>query len=466
MTAPSKVVTVLLLTLPALAAAQFRSEASRMDSSPTLQDTMMVQTSIMVQQEKNYWLPAVEVVGLNAAVWGYHKYLTKEGWANISWETVKANFRTGFVWDYDGYLTNQFSHPYHGAAYFSAARSNGLEFWESAPYAFGGSLMWEYFMEDEPPSYNDIVNTPVTGIILGEISFRIANSILDESTGGFERFTRETAAFVVNPVHGFNRLLRGDMWRQGSKHKEGTLLSSLSLGVDNIFLGRTIANTKSYGYLSLDFNYGDLLEVSRHEKPFDYFTVHAELSLRADDNIVGIFASGVLWDDRVSLFDNHNNIAGLYKEVDILINDVYKFSATAATGRMVNNIALSSGVSLQNSASISAILMGATNSKYTIIVGKDYNIGPGAGAKLNATLEITEFGKVYANYRRYWLHTLSGVAGEEFIGLLNVGASISLFSDTSLGLDFVLYERFGDYKDFPDTQTANAALRTYVRFAI
>lgn len=114
--------------------------------------------------EKNYWLPAVEIVGLNFGVWGYHRYLSGENWANISWETITNNFKTGFKWDVDGYLMNQFWHPYHGSNYYNLARSNGLSFWESVPYAFGGSLMWEYFMENEPPSYNDIVNTPVTGI--------------------------------------------------------------------------------------------------------------------------------------------------------------------------------------------------------------------------------------------------------------------------------------------------------------
>src|SRR5574338_1066129 len=90
--------------------------------------------------EKNYWLPAVEIIGLNFGVWGYHRYLSGENWSNISWETIKNNLKYGFVWDYDGYLTNQFWHPYHGSNYFNAARSNGLEFWESAPYAFLGSL--------------------------------------------------------------------------------------------------------------------------------------------------------------------------------------------------------------------------------------------------------------------------------------------------------------------------------------
>jgi hypothetical protein len=63
------------------------------------------------QVKKNYWLPAASVIGLNFGVWGYHRYLSGESWSNISWETTKNNFKTGFQWDFDGYLMNQFLHP-------------------------------------------------------------------------------------------------------------------------------------------------------------------------------------------------------------------------------------------------------------------------------------------------------------------------------------------------------------------
>lgn len=165
--------------------------------------------------EKNYLLPAVEVVGLNLFVGAFNAYVTNEDFAKISFSTIGDNFETGFVWDEDNYLTNQFAHPFHGANYFNAARSNGLEFWESIPYAIGGSLMWEFFMENEPPSYNDLVNTSVTGITFGEISYRVSNLIIDESATGLERILREITSTVINPMQGFNRLIKGDMWKSG-----------------------------------------------------------------------------------------------------------------------------------------------------------------------------------------------------------------------------------------------------------
>lgn len=418
------------------------------------------------KNEKNYWLPGIEVVGLNLGIWAFNRYITTEGWSAISWESIKNNFKNGFEWDADGYLMNQFWHPYHGANYYSIARANGLEFWESAPYAFGGSLMWEYFMEIEPPSYNDIVNTPVTGILLGEISFRVSELIVDESTTGFERFIREFSATLINPMNGIHRLLRGDMWKVGLGSEKSQYNLTISSGIHNVFLSKNINNSKTYMTIRGDLEYGNQLDIRNHKKPFDYFKVHSEVNFIKGDNIVGIFASGVLTDNKLDLFDGTRNIIGIYKEVDIHINTVYKLSATSVTGQIINTVPLTGGIMMQNYLGISAILMGGTNSQYAKEYGKDYNLGPGASGKIGIKISFKDNADIYANYKRYWIHTLSGADSEEFVGLLNAGTSYRIFSKTSLGLDFLLYERYGEYDNFPDTRDSNSAIRFYIKQSI
>lgn len=425
-----------------------------------------VSTDILTKEikgEKNYWLPAVEVISLNFTVWGYHRYISGENWSDISWETIKNNLKYGFVWDSDGYLINQFWHPYHGSNYYNSARSNRLDFWESSLYAFGGSLTWEYFFENERPSYNDIVNTPVTGIILGEISFRVSNLILDESTTGLERVVRELSSTIIDPMQGLNRMIRGDMWRRGTSHVlEQDFDILISLGAHNVFFDNKFNRSRAYAHLGIDLNYGNQFALSDHKKPFDFFKVHTDINFKSEDNIVGIFASGVLWDNKLELFENSKNIWGVYKEVDILINTIFKLSATSVTGQIINTIPFSSSVSMQNYFGLSAILMGGTNSQYSSVYGKDYNIGPGASAKIGLKFSLNNIGNIFANYKRYWIHTLSGADSEEFVGLLSAGIGFDILKSTELGLTVLLYERYGNYKYFPDTKSSNSALRIFI----
>ncbi|HOO21971.1 MAG TPA: DUF3943 domain-containing protein, partial [Kiritimatiellia bacterium] len=70
-------------------------------------------------------------------------------------------------------------------------RTNGMSFGWSAAGALGGSLMWELFMETEPPSINDVLATTAGGIALGEITFRISSSLVNNHARGLERVTGE-----------------------------------------------------------------------------------------------------------------------------------------------------------------------------------------------------------------------------------------------------------------------------------
>lgn len=112
---------------------------------------------------KRPWRAALECGGLNTAVWAFDSYVMNQNYAKISLNTINRNISNGFVWDNDNFSTNLLSHPYMGSIYFNAARSNGLSFWESVPFPFAGSLMWEFIAESEPPAINDFLSTSFGG---------------------------------------------------------------------------------------------------------------------------------------------------------------------------------------------------------------------------------------------------------------------------------------------------------------
>src|SRR5205823_1920720 len=56
-------------------------------------------------------------------------------------------------------------------------------------------------------------NTPVTGVFLGEILYRISSNILNEHKRGGARVLREVAAGIIDPMRGVNRVLQGKVNR-------------------------------------------------------------------------------------------------------------------------------------------------------------------------------------------------------------------------------------------------------------
>ena len=121
---------------------------------------------------KHFWRAAAETVGFNIGLWAFDRYVQHGDFAYISLNSIKENFKHGFIWDNDKLGTNTFLHPYNGSLYFNAGRANGFNFWQSELFAIGGSAMWELFMECEYPSTNDIIATPIGGAVLGETFFR------------------------------------------------------------------------------------------------------------------------------------------------------------------------------------------------------------------------------------------------------------------------------------------------------
>jgi hypothetical protein len=166
--------------------------------------------------KKRFGQSAATIMGVNLSVWSFNRFIMTEDFAYIDMHTIRDNFKRGFVWDNDNLDTNMFFHPYHGNLYFNAARSNGYNYWQSGLFALGGSAMWEFFMENEYPSTNDIIATPIGGMALGETLYRTSDLILDDRAVGAGRWGREIAAFIVSPMRGLTRIIHGDAWRHRS----------------------------------------------------------------------------------------------------------------------------------------------------------------------------------------------------------------------------------------------------------
>jgi hypothetical protein len=95
----------------------------------------------------------------------------------VDWDrpSAKARFTLDVIrLDNNDFPINFTLHPWSGAAYYTAARTNGISIAVSSLYSLGATLAWEYGIEfREKVSLNDLIFTPLTGITLGEFFSRL-----------------------------------------------------------------------------------------------------------------------------------------------------------------------------------------------------------------------------------------------------------------------------------------------------
>lgn len=153
--------------------------------------------------------------------------------------------KRGAHWDGDNPIFNYVLHPYGGAAYFMAARSQGFNFWESALYGFCiSTFFWEYGIEAfmEIPSIQDLIITPVAGALIGEWFYKVKRRIVaDGYTLWGSSVAGNIVAFLVDPVNEFVGLFAGNPCRQNLKKKrkraEFSLLPSLNATRNGVTCG-------------------------------------------------------------------------------------------------------------------------------------------------------------------------------------------------------------------------------------
>ena len=342
---------------------------------------------------------AATIVGVNVGVWAFDRYVRKQDYAYISLNTIKENFKHGFVWDNDNLSTNMFFHPYHGNLYFNSARSCGYNYWQSGLFALGGSAMWELFMENEYPSANDIIATPIGGMALGEMFYRISDLMLDDRARGSERVGREMASFIVSPMRGVMRVVNGDAWRHrstsGRQFGIPDLCVAFSVGARALEFKDEILD-KGMGIASeIDIEYGDRFNVE-HERPYDFFTMRIGLNAQNSQPVLGqVNLIGRLFNQElIDKSDRMLNL-GLYQHFDFydseVISDVssvipYKIAIPASVGGGLQFQQLNfANWDFSTSLYANGVIMGAVLSDHYRLEDRNYNIASGLGAKSRLT---------------------------------------------------------------------------------
>jgi hypothetical protein len=416
---------------------------------------------------KHFLTAAGEVILLEVGPWTFNRYVTKEGFAYISFETIKNNFKTGFKYDRDDFNTNQSAHPYHGGLFFTAARSNGYDFWESGAFALGGSLLWECCMENTPPSINDLVNTTLGGMTRGEISFRLSRMIRDNTATGSERLWRELGATILDPMGTLTRLLHGDLTRE-APNPDDRFPSRFSLAGDIGY--RHVAGGSAHrnqGILSFSGFYGDPFAGEiRH--PFDSFWVGVDLNQPGGALISRIEERGILkgW-ELTDASDSARHIVGFSQEYEYFNNKSQVFGAQLFSAGILSQYRFGSG--LQGFTDVGALVIPLAGIQTTDFenpqTGRNYDYASGGGVRVAGRLFRGGREILAAGYGVLWAHTDNGSSDTNTLQFLRASARVPLLGPVGVGGGYSWYSRKTTYTGFFEARKTQSEWRVFVDWA-
>ena len=368
-----------------------------------------------------------ELAGINALVWFYNEYVREGGFTHVSPSTFWSNFSDGFYFDDNHFSNNMFAHPYNGSLYYNAARSNGLNYWESIPFAVMGSFFWECCGEVHPMAINDWIGTSLGGVAIGEVLYRASSTFLDNADTGLSRTLREIGGFLVDPMRGFNRLVSGRAGRVSANPADPydavppELHNFAKLGV------RMIGNrtsTESYetdtqdvdGFFEFDLNFGDPWKNARH-KPFDFFSFGIQLNFTDKELLGRLQISGELWAFDWKKSETAHHVVAITQNYDYINNTAIEFGGQSFGGSLLSDWRLSDSWRLRTDLNGHYYLLGALNSEYAFLAVvpdrerlREYDMGMGTG--FWARVAATHHGRRVAgvHYRFVYLDTWNGSA--------------------------------------------------------
>jgi hypothetical protein len=403
-----------------------------------LNDTFLV--------KKDPLLTSVEVVGLNTLIWFYDRYI-REGGTNpgfrIGFNSWQENLTNGFEWDDNSFTTNQFAHPYHGSLYFNAARSNGYTFWESVPWTFGGSFLWEYFFEVHHPSMNDWIATSLGGVTLGEMLHRFSMSVL------------------INPMGSFNRILDGDWGRIHANSPDrypDNFRSQMDIGLRQVADEHLWQTDTTKVYMRFDFEYGDMFNGDL-ETAFDYFDFDLHLNF-ADVSLIGrADINGLLGGMFVKETDPSSHIVGAFTRFDYINNFNTEFGAQSLGAGFLSRYTTSSGIEIRTEVHTNVIVLGANKSDYRSTSGRSYDYGPGASVDLAAKIGRNGWYYLNLSHTQNWIHAINGNAADHYLTESVVRMDLPLAYNIGLGLEYRLLDSERNYRDYEDVSERLPELR-------
>ena len=438
--------------------------------------------------KRSFGMAVGETMLSNLVPWAFNEFIRDAPFSQVNPTSWVHNFEAGMGWDDNHFSTNQFAHPYQGSMYFNSARANGFNFWQSAPWAFAGSIKWECCGETHLMSVNDFVNTGMGGMALGEMIYRTSSLVLDNQATGSERAWNEFWGFVLSPLRGFNRLVTGRSRRVYDNptdpldHRPVFLANRLHAGVRGFAQNAGFTDPKYKAFLNLEYLYGSPFSIERN-KPWEFFILNAQINF-GDTKALGklnIHANLFHKDLGERGRDRHRFM--VLQHFDYVNNSAYELGGQSVGAGVLSTWELGEPGNWRLFTLGEGIFwpMVAVSSEFAYaaeIPGtrenlRSYDYGLGAGARVGTAIIKDQTRIVDLLYSVNYVNTLNGSVANgsdswHIIHSALVRTLIPVKEEWALGFDYELFLRHSYFStpEFEDQNQRSPQLRAFVSWKL
>jgi hypothetical protein len=385
------------------------------------------QEKVEDEGRKVYFFPALGInIGSNLALNLGGRYITRVGYAKISFDTVKENVLGPWEWDGSSHVTNQLGHPYQGSIYHAAARANGFTFYESFLFDAFGSASWELVFENNIPATNDLISTTIGGASMGEMLHRLYLE------------TSSPLAVLISPADAFNGLLteRVPERRRTNIHSLDLVFGAgytYSLQAEGKVRERRmdrLLETRSFSTdVACNVVYGNPF-LQQSWTPYNHFELflHANIAYPFWYNL-DILSDGYLFSFNVIDTEKSAASTGLSLHYDLLADRQSNFFGSSLDWTFKYRRLINVARDFEFKGHLGAVIFDADDSyifgRYTDVLQTANNYGAGVNMKLFVSTAHTKWGKLMFHAALYGVYSVFANRHSDSPAILYIYANLS-----------------------------------------
>jgi hypothetical protein len=302
--------------------------------------------------------------------------------------------------------------------------------------------------------------------------FRFSSLVLDNRATGSNRVVREVGAGLINPLRGFNRLVRGETGRISETPPDwrpSRIQASMDVGYRRFATSASLddPDARNQSFVRFSVFYGDQLE-DLGRAPFSAFQVTGTLATRSA-NHKALQELQVRGNLLATPLTSHGagHLLAAFATYEYISNPAVDFGAQGFQGGIVSRSDPAKPVLFSGEAMARVNPIAAIRSDYFVTAeGRDYDYGIGLGGRVEGRVLWQGKGLVRVSGGYVWLPVVSGFPGNHHLFTLSTEVRGYYRGKFGLGAAYTRLWRRSRYTFNADVNEDVSEARVFLSLAI